>query len=314
MILSYLREKFPLDNFRIARYNGSGRNLIFLISNAKDNEVMFFAKKSNVSPREAIFYKEIQHIEAPFLPKLVHSDYKNNITIHKYYDNCKGLDKYQKDFFAVLDCLKNISISISSVHFMSKKKITNYQYSLVNLIDLDPVGLDIYLQSSNASIEFIKVIQKQGLYKSVKKRLEESAFTIGYIHGDIKLDNIIFDQPNKLSLLIDWENSGIGDIEYDIASLIGSALILWSDRAFERTKTEAVEFLALRKFVSDLLLLSNYKNKLSLEGIKLYTLFWIITRTWAEVSNSSFLTPIHLNRLVVSENLYNNPEILFDGQ
>jgi aminoglycoside phosphotransferase (APT) family kinase protein len=82
------------------------------------------------------------------------------------------------------------------------------------------------------------------------------------IHGDAKLDNAIVSQGPRPSVrVVDWQLAAIGDPDWDLGSLVQSALVLWlsgvafrADEKFDMAVERSAYSLSLvRSFISSLL-------------------------------------------------------------
>ena len=91
-------------------------------------------------------------------------------------------------------------------------------------------SLDLVRDSSPANVALMSIIQAQrGLCASLDG-LASSWRGDAIIHGDAKLDNLLFvgDGHHMGAVLVDWELFGLGEPGWDIGSVVGDILHKWS--------------------------------------------------------------------------------------
>jgi Phosphotransferase enzyme family len=92
--------------------------------------------------------------------------------------------------------------------------------------------LQIYRDSSAASLHLIRIIQHYEEFAAKLTFLREEWVATSLIHGDLKWDNCLIVPPGearkKRSLrIVDWETHAFGDPLWDVGTIIGECLRHW---------------------------------------------------------------------------------------
>uniref|UniRef100_Q01SQ4 Aminoglycoside phosphotransferase domain-containing protein n=1 Tax=Solibacter usitatus (strain Ellin6076) TaxID=234267 RepID=Q01SQ4_SOLUE len=90
-------------------------------------------------------------------------------------------------------------------------------------------GLELYRNSSRRNIQLLAALQSDETLCQHLMTLDRSWQRSNFIHGDVKLDNIVQSERDgrRISVLVDWEFAGSGDIRWDVGSVAGEILYMW---------------------------------------------------------------------------------------
>jgi tRNA A-37 threonylcarbamoyl transferase component Bud32 len=116
-----------------------------------------------------------------------------------------------------------------------KEKLARFQDIPVNVpwvFFLPQPDKWIYLNSSSANIEFVKIIQKFEGLKSLLDEIRLEWETDTFIHGDLKWNNCLVASGPASRLksrirIIDWELACRGDACWDVGSIFSEYLNFW---------------------------------------------------------------------------------------
>lgn len=96
-------------------------------------------------------------------------------------------------------------------------------------------ALDSYVNFSSAAQELIRLLQQNLDYAKHLEQLRNSWRNNGFIHNDLKPDNVLFTSAEGQGVeavrIIDWEMSGLGDTDWDVGTLWASVVKIWVDSA-----------------------------------------------------------------------------------
>ncbi|TPR12310.1 phosphotransferase [Apilactobacillus timberlakei] len=157
-------------------------------------------------------------------PKLVNIDLDKYVVKHKYIDDSVSLDSIlnsnlikNKDFIyeAMLILSKIHSINIDDVDINQSNTKTNHKSPL------ETMNVNDYKNCSGGELELFSMLQHD--LPLLKKLSMDYEYDIAPIHGDIRLDQFLIDNCQKL-WIIDFEEFCYGDITKDIAGIIGSLI------------------------------------------------------------------------------------------
>jgi thiamine kinase-like enzyme len=111
----------------------------------------------------------------------------------------------------------------------------------------------IYLNSSSANIEFVKIVQRFGELKSLFDEIRLQWKTDTFVHGDLKWNNCLV-VPGPASHLksririVDWELACMGDACWDLGSILSEYLNFWLSSVPISGDTPPDQFLDFARF------------------------------------------------------------------
>lgn len=194
---------------------------------------------ANVSIRREILFYELTSqgllSELKYLSPLLHKvDLTNSVILIEYLDQYDTFD-LESNFnnFLIseklgghLAILHNQPINVCSKHF-EKIDTANYFRSFDTIT---PESVN------SGGILFAKCIELMQRYPDLNESIENFRNEFSwdcFVHGDLKLDNILFKNcdNDKIDIkFIDWELVGIGDRYLDLGYVIGSYILWWIEK------------------------------------------------------------------------------------
>jgi serine/threonine protein kinase len=127
---------------------------------------------------------------------------------------------------AALAALASLGEPLAALHRMVDTEDRPPHESRPVAANLDPVVLGEWMQASPAAKAFIRKAQESHAVRAALARVARNTQSPeGFIHGDLKLDNILIGYGRPL--LIDFELAGTGPIVRDLAAVLGSMLHIW---------------------------------------------------------------------------------------
>lgn len=183
----------------------------------------------------SIFYGSFQQGQILAIENL-----SNFITLYSYYKRRKTFSKiwtvYLAENLAKLHSISFIEINNKSSEIPRHK----LEVPLVNKITPEFLA-----HNENSLIELIEILQNQDEFASLHK-FQASQNPRCLIHGDIKFDNILIkkfkDNPSRKMIFIDWELCGLGDPEYDVATIIANFLLFWINSVKLQNSKELIDW------------------------------------------------------------------------
>lgn len=320
-ISSWLTEQ-GWDVLSVQEHERSGRNRLLRIT-LSDGSPCILKQGGVIENSEAWFYSSDFCLKAPGVaikPLLVDRGLNLVLLQDMEFRDLEVLS--QEDPAMTIAAMQRLSKSLARLHA--------YQAAMapparIPFPSLDPVAVLQWISSSAAAQELIRRVQtRPGLRRIVAEGKVLSQGPEGYIHADIKPDNIVLTRDDSV-LLIDWELSGRGPVLWDIGALIGSLVYVWIRNLDYNSKTTYDDWIEFAKVpyqsifdaVQDFLL--EYRNESKRLGASLpvresmviATCSWLISRAWASASRMHRLSSLELMMLMIAEGLYGNSEELF---
>ncbi|MDD4761999.1 MAG: phosphotransferase [Candidatus Pacebacteria bacterium] len=307
------------SNFELTEHNQSGRNKLYIVK--EDNSQPWLLKKHLHTPFEIWFYESYPNYFQK--PEMLMVDKKNNLIGLKYYT--EGHTLFEINVQSQERCLRLLSstaVDLAALHNLPVYK--DKHNAQLFLPDIDPVHIEFWQSASPALKRLIYLLQNQGISSNIKTIIRNQKPIQGLIHGDLKLDNILV--VNESFIFLDWELSGIGDLSWDIASIIGSMVIIWLDNldiddgddpSLWENKS-GVRFELLNESVNSFITIyldninSPVRQQLTIDYLVSHTIHWLIMRTWAEASQSTELNRQQLARLLFIAGFLENPSLLIN--
>lgn len=156
-------------------------------------------------------------------PQLFNIDLNNFIVKHKYINHTTSLDDVLND-----DLINNKELFYESMFIISKIHSINSKHidikaniNIKNNSPLEIMDIKEYKDCSGGELELFSMLQHDE--QLLKQLSMDYGHEIAPIHGDIRLDQFLIDNFQKL-WIIDFEEFSYGDITKDIAGLIGSLI------------------------------------------------------------------------------------------
>ena len=89
--------------------------------------------------------------------------------------------------------------------------------------------IGILLDSSEASIQVIQIIQRYPEFCRLLDQLRHGWRAEAIIHSDLKWDNCLVSGTagNRMLRIVDWELAGVGDAAWDVGSIFSAYLSFW---------------------------------------------------------------------------------------
>lgn len=166
------------------------------------------------------------------IPRVHFIDKENKILAFQYYSSANPLLKVLKSNPHRGElCAKTIGMWLGKLHSESIAllEVIPAGSPPIHWDAIDEMSWKGYSGRGPLSIELAKRIRKtDGLIEKLNK-IESSSAIETLIHGDLKLDNIIWQRggASPVFKVIDWELCGRGDPHKDIGKVIGGFLSIW---------------------------------------------------------------------------------------
>ena len=96
------------------------------------------------------------------------------------------------------------------------------------LLHRPPLG--VVRDASSACMTLLRIVQADETMRGRLQQLETSWTADGLVHGDLRWDNVLLRDDGAggtRALLVDWELAGPGDVRWDAACFLASALERW---------------------------------------------------------------------------------------
>jgi hypothetical protein len=208
------------------RHASSGRYQVFVIE-LEARSLQLFVK---FAPDRSLMEWQLQRETIKFLadlfpdmPKVLIAPVEEPLIAFEYLPHAASLASLADDL-ALLH-LQRLSLPISRLHALADFPNAKSFFALSNSPMLSPIWLREWAQASPAARVFTQRLQGSKPLHDACTRARAIRSPAGFIHGDIKLDNILIDHGNLF--LIDFETAGLGGIARDISAVLGSMLWLW---------------------------------------------------------------------------------------
>lgn len=309
------------DVISVKEHFQSGRNRIYLVDDKVSRKL--FIKQNLHTKSEVWFYNNFS--TKIKVPELIDIDISNNIIILKHYHGAKTLNSIAESDPKI--CFKFLIETADTLSKLHQIESVGNDTPIVSeqSLNFDPIHVTSFINASEASKQFISLIQENELYKRVISKIKLIDSPKGIIHNDIKLDNILV-LDNNDSIILDWELCGYGSVLSDLSGIIGSMIMIWvqnlpvnhNDDIEIWIKNGRVKYDLLRESINEFIikyrknLSSTFNKNLHLEDIQYYISLWLIIRIWSEVENSSTITQNHLACLMLVEGIIENPQDLLE--
>lgn len=221
-----------------------GRNITSQIS---DRENYYFKKVMKGPKEDAIrrftnlikWDNLIKEFPKIFSPKIIRYDKHDLSLVYEWINNAHSLEDYLQN-----DSPKLETLIIEASKILAELHTFNY-----NEVDLDHeeklpnkerllLALDKYEYASctGAELELYSLLQQdKQLIDSLTSR-KENVLNYTLCHGDIRLDQFIYDERNLW--IIDFEELRVGDPSKDLAGIIGSLYFNCLLKTFSKTTQE----------------------------------------------------------------------------
>jgi hypothetical protein len=163
-----------------------------------------------------------------YMPRLLHYDPVRNILVTKLLSggsfgrspaSIHELTQYQ---------ITSLGRAIATVHCAALSGISA-AHGVALGVSLYRPSLSLYRDSSRANIHLLAAIQRSDRLCDQLSTLDHSWRPSDFIHGDVKLDNLILRNGDcsETLVLVDWELARLGDPRWDVGSALGELLQLW---------------------------------------------------------------------------------------
>lgn len=296
---------------RVEEHPRAGRNRLFLVETADGRQ--WLAKQSLTFPHaEAWFYREAgrHHFAAPHC---LLADVENDVVVIEYLSPATPLDRIAREnLAAALECLPNLANALATLHG-TLAEVSEVPVSPTAFPELDPIEVQFWLDLSPGARDLVAGLQRNPKLSGALRRALEGPGTLGLIHGDLKLDNILLHAGTPC--LVDWECCGRGSIETDLGAVIGSFIMVWTDHWLDRIGSRGTSLDQILSACGHFLDIYAGRRHLDLDRDHLAAgvAAWIVGRTWVESTFSRRAVPSHAIRLLIAEDLISEPNLLFGG-
>jgi len=192
-----------------------------------------------------------------------------------------------------------------------------------DLAPIDPIPIEEWIDASDAARELITIVQDRRRLCDAYQSLLRTDEPRGFLHGDLKLDNVLLGKDGPR--LIDWELSGYGPTNYDLASIVAALLDTWVRSIRASPNTNLTDWAAMAgvplSVVSTTIrvLLTAYAGSLKRPGLDLPTFERVVgsvsgclvLRAWTSAGFENELGVINRLRLLIAEALVERPNAVF---
>jgi hypothetical protein len=197
---------------------------------------------------------------SPYLPRYDRYDGQQRILIIEGIPRSISLAEYQyrharvyKRFAGMLGKALATLHNITAANKEYLEKIAGIPTGLPWIFYLDQPNLWIYLNSSAANLEFVRILQQSSDLSAQLKQLRGKWQAESLIHGDLKWDNCILSlsstsRPRAGIKIIDWELAQIGDPCWDVGAIFCGYLAFWLSSIPISGETPPDQFLSLARF------------------------------------------------------------------
>mgnify|MGYP000555755539 CR=1 FL=1 len=221
-----------------------GRNITSQITDGEN----FYFKKIMKGPKDDAIRRFnnllkwddlIKEIPKVYSPKLISSEEDDLSLVYEWITDSHSLEDYLQNEDPELE---KLVVEASKV----LAELHTYEY---NGIDLDDekylphkenllFALDKYEYASctGAELELYSLLQQDKQLIDILITREESIFDYSLCHGDVRLDQFIYDENNLW--IIDFEELRIGDPSKDLSGIIGSLYFNCLLKTFSKTTQE----------------------------------------------------------------------------
>jgi serine/threonine protein kinase len=313
--------------FSIKQHPQSGRHVLFVIYDSSNRPRWLVKRIGTAATAENWFY---QHVAPKFAAtvKCVANDRTRGTVVLEYVP-CETLHDLGGLYpSASIDALANLGKPLADLHSMRFSSEIRPSRAILAIPKLDPVDAHFLINCSSAAFDFIKRVQQSATICDALKISESCSGVQGYIHADIKPDNILIHSSNQESnslSIIDWELSGEGPVAWDLGCVIGSILLYWAPTLKLDADTQPSEWVvgtqiafakiyeAVQKLLQDYLDVFRAKQFAapSRSEVAAYTSTYIVSRVAIESASHNALNARHLLFLLLAEGVMLHPEELF---
>ncbi|QLH11272.1 aminoglycoside phosphotransferase family protein [Nitrosarchaeum sp. AC2] len=233
-------------NFNYQKYQKSNkRNILYIPKHGEKTILKLLGQPKMLLSNwtlsnEIMFYKTISMNKKfadvqKFVPLFLGSPIKNKSLLLEYLPKHITLQDYlQKTGKCSKNILHSIAENLSTLHLESNLELQSNNLSYfkkfkISVPAFDHITPEYVAHNSDDLTTLIRILQNDRDYKKIPVLLKINNPSC-IIHGDLKLDNIL--KPicppfQRQTVFIDWELCGIGNPEYDLATLLTSFLLLW---------------------------------------------------------------------------------------
>jgi len=228
-----IKEVYPSFNIESYEVNNIGQNNAVIIIN-KSLVFRFpkYTKGINKLKEEKEILEAVKGRVSIPTPSFVYQSF-DNFEIGKVfigYKLIKGEPFWRETFFKIKDeyLKKALAIQVTTflkeIHSISKEKLDKF----VNLEEANPIEVmdNLYKKIKDKLFPFIRDDAKKEISASFKDFInneENKNIKINLIHGDFGASNILYDKDlGKISGIIDFGGSCLGDAAYDFAGILTS--------------------------------------------------------------------------------------------
>lgn len=310
-----------MANVSVRAHARSGRNRLFLIDGI-DRAPWLAKQTTGTGSTEAWLYGHARSA-LTCSPALVFLNEDLNTVVTEYDSEAETIQSIAvEDPAKAILCLASVATLLATLH---SQRVPWAPAAQTEAPTLDPIPVEVWHQSSSAAQELTRIIQASPLLGQTFAHLGEMSTPTGFIHGDLKIDNILV-RPDGTILLVDWECGGTGAVSMDVGAVIGSMICIWVDNMDLDDDAElsdwiengAVSFECLK--ISASTFLKTYVAAMNNLGISAPTLTeinahvasWLTARSWADSLQATVLLPQLYLRVAVGLGLLMNPDELWD--
>lgn len=299
------RERAGAGSWRVEEHPRSGRNRIFRVQDPAGGR--WLAKQCLTFPRaEARFYAgPATELDFALDALLVDAD-RELVVLPELGEFREALDPEE-----AVPLLAPVLARLHRIHQCSADPVPASARS--PFPTMDPVDVRLWEDSTPAARELIRRVQSSPGLSDALRLAAESPGTTAFIHGDLKVDNVLLVQDQLR--VVDWECSGIGPAEWDVGALIASWLLAASDRvAAVLAGTPALDGLTPAQVLeAGGSFLAAYRiaggPRLAADILAASVAAWVVGRSWVQASfNPVALPPAVEFRLLLAEDVATHPE------
>lgn len=195
---------------------------------------------------------------AKLVPRLLRYDAQNSIQITAYLDGAKGFSPTDLAPGAAAEIATQLGAHLRMIHsptfVPSVLHELNPHYSIPWIFQHAANRPHPIFQLGEAGTFVATFVMQDSAIRHSLRHLAVSWQQQSVVHGDLKLENVLTSSERQLPYVVDWEMSGMGEPNWDIATLIAS----WFSseiirQGTDETSLDAVPSLSFTAAVSALL-------------------------------------------------------------
>jgi len=263
-------------------FNGRGPIFIKLKGEEQYGETI-----SLESEKAFYFLKNVPNALVTGLPPLLYTDEKAELFVFSGLANCISL----------FDELKQNPLTAQSAVAVGKQLAALHNWKPVGLVNMPKIESPI---TTYGHITIDTLARSRGRFDLLLKYVHLSPeLNLSFqnlkwkkanlIHGDLKLDNVLYDHTLSTTYLTDWELCGIGDVDWDCGAFIGSTYHAHLYNANSKD-TDDISMSEIQSWIKHFLNEYSHsaKRAVELDRIFTYAALWLVNRAEIELAQKNY--------------------------